>query len=124
MGAVQNVEDSLIEAAIGDAKYEHVYRALVWRIPRLPEKHHGAYKEHLLRCRFELSSFDLMPEAFLPTCDVEFTMPLAMISNTVVRSVSVEQHDDSDRVEKFVRYVAKCSYKVTNTKLLFFFSLS
>ncbi|VDN94889.1 unnamed protein product [Brugia pahangi] len=112
MGTVHNVENSLIEAGIGEAKYEHVFRALVWRIPRLPEKFHAAYREHLLRCRFELSSFDLMPETFAPTCDVEFTMPLAMISNTVVRSVSVEQHDDSDRVEKFVRYVAKCTYKV------------
>ncbi|VDN08040.1 unnamed protein product [Thelazia callipaeda] len=112
MGTVQNVENSLIEAAIGEAKYEHLYRALVWRIPRLPEKYHAAYKDHLLRCCFELSSFDLMPETFTPTCDVEFTMPLAMISNTVVRSVSVEQHEDSDRVEKFVRYVAKCTYKV------------
>lgn len=34
--------------AIGDAKYEHVHRALVWRIAKLPEKHHGAYKVHLL----------------------------------------------------------------------------
>ena len=41
-----------------------------------------------------------MPETFLPSSDVEFTMPLATISNTVVRSVSVEQHEDSDRVEK------------------------
>lgn len=53
-----------------------------------------------------------MPEQFLPACDVEFTMPLATISNTVVRSVSIEQHEDSDRVEKFVRYVAKCQYTV------------
>ncbi|VDK67078.1 unnamed protein product [Onchocerca ochengi] len=112
MGTVHNVDNSLIEAAIGEAKYEHVFRALVWRIPRLPEKYHAAYREHLLRCHFELSSFDLIPETFTPTCDVEFTMPLAMISNTVVRSVSIEQHEDSDRVEKFVRYVAKCSYKV------------
>ncbi|CAG9531172.1 unnamed protein product, partial [Cercopithifilaria johnstoni] len=112
MGTVHNIDNSLIEAAIGEAKYEHVFRALVWRIPRLPEKYHAAYKEHLLRCRFELSSFDLMPETFTPTCDVEFTMPLAMVSNTVIRSVSVEKHEDSDRVEKFVRYVAKCTYKV------------
>lgn len=54
-----------------------------------------------------------MPEGFLPSCGVEFTMPLATISNTVVRSVSVEQHEDSDRVEKFVRYVAKCHYDVS-----------
>jgi len=30
----------------------------------------------------------------------------------VVRSVSLEQHEDPDRVEKFVRYVARCQYKV------------
>ncbi|ETN71694.1 adaptor complexe medium subunit family protein, partial [Necator americanus] len=112
LGAVQSNEANLIECAIGEAKYEHVFRSLVWRIPRLPEKHHAAYKSHLLRCRFELSSFDLMPDAFLPRCEVDFTMPLATVSNTVVRSVSVEQHEDSDRVEKFVRYVAKCQYKV------------
>jgi len=41
MGVMQNVEQSLIEVAIGEAKYEHVYRSLVWRIPMLPEKHHG-----------------------------------------------------------------------------------
>ena len=116
MGAVQHTEQTLIEVAIGEAKYEHVYRSLVWRIPRLPEKHHAAYKSHLLKCRFDLSSFDLMPESFLPNCEVEFTMPLATISNTVVRSISVEQHEDSDRVEKFVRYVAKCQYKVNTVK--------
>ncbi|CAJ0957090.1 unnamed protein product, partial [Mesorhabditis belari] len=112
LGAVQQTESNLIEVAIGEAKYEHVYRSLVWRIPRLPEKHHEAYKAHLLKCRFELSSFDLMPETFLPNVEVDFTMPLATVSNTVVRSVSVEQHEDSDRVEKFVRYVAKCKYRV------------
>ncbi|KHJ79387.1 adaptor complexe medium subunit family protein [Oesophagostomum dentatum] len=112
LGAVQSTEPNLIECAVGEAKYEHVYRALVWRIPRLNEKQNAAYKSHLLRCRFELSSFDLMPDAFLPRCEVDFTMPLATVSNTVVRSVSVEQHEDSDRVEKFVRYVAKCQYKV------------
>lgn len=119
MGSVAQTEQTLIEVASGEAKYEHVYRSLVWRIPRLPEKHHQAYKQHLLKCRFNLSSYDLMPEEFRPTCDVEFTMPLATVSNTVVRSVSVEQHEDSDRVEKFVRYVAKCHYDVRK-QLLFF----
>lgn len=66
----------------------------------------------LKRCRFELSSFDLMPDTFVPRCDVEFTMPLSVISNTVVRSIGVEQHEDSERVEKFVRYVAKCKYRL------------
>ncbi|KAI6212959.1 Adaptor complexe medium subunit family protein [Aphelenchoides besseyi] len=110
MGAVQHTENTLIEVAIGEAKYEHVHRSLVWRIPKLPKDNHQAYKNHLLKCRFQLSSFDLLPENFEPECEIEFTMPLATISNTVVRSVSVEQHEDSDRVEKFVRYVAKCHY--------------
>lgn len=53
-----------------------------------------------------------MPETFMPQCEVEFTMPLAVISSTVIRSIGVEQHEDSERVEKFVRYVAKCHYSV------------
>ncbi|VEL11033.1 unnamed protein product, partial [Protopolystoma xenopodis] len=32
---------NLLEASIGLAKYEHLYKAIVWRIPRLPEKHEG-----------------------------------------------------------------------------------
>lgn len=136
----ETVDKSLMEAAIGEAKYEHVYRAVVWRIPRLPEKHHGAYKNHLLRCRspspsslpqwddagdwgcgglrFELSSFDLMPEAFSSTVDVEFTMPMSTVSHTVVRSVSLDRHEDPDRVEKFVRYISKYQYQVTSSPLL------
>ncbi|KRZ09781.1 putative stoned B-like protein [Trichinella zimbabwensis] len=112
IGIVQQLESSIMEVAIGDAKYEHVYRSLVWRIPRLPEKHHGAYKTHLLRCCFQLTSFDMIPEAFLPTCDVEFTMPIATVSNTVVRSVAVDQHEDPEHIEKWVRYLSKYTYTV------------
>lgn len=75
----------------------------------------GAYKTHLLRCRFELNSFDLMPESFIPNCEVEYTMPVATVSHTVVRSVSIEQNDDPDKVEKWVRYLAKYQYKVKHT---------
>lgn len=32
---------ALMEASVGSAKYEHLYRAVVWRIPRLPERNHG-----------------------------------------------------------------------------------
>lgn len=32
---------SLLEASIGSAKYEHLFKAIVWRIPRLPEKNEG-----------------------------------------------------------------------------------
>lgn len=34
---------SMMEADCGVAKYEHLYKAIVWRIPRLPEKHHGEF---------------------------------------------------------------------------------
>lgn len=49
MGTMQNIDSTLIEVAIGEAKYEHIYRSLVWRISRLPEKHHTAYKSHDLK---------------------------------------------------------------------------
>ncbi|GMT09935.1 hypothetical protein PFISCL1PPCAC_1232, partial [Pristionchus fissidentatus] len=112
LGAVQTVENNLIQVGTGEAKYEHVYRSLVWRIPRLPKEQQEAYKSYMLKCRFELSSFDLMPDEFLPNAEVDFTMPLATISNTVVRSISVEAHEDPDRVEKFVRYVARSHYRL------------
>jgi hypothetical protein len=35
---------SLIEVDVGSAKYEHVYRCIVWRIARLPDRNHGRYK--------------------------------------------------------------------------------
>ncbi|KAF7636735.1 MHD domain-containing protein [Meloidogyne graminicola] len=126
MGTVQQNEPCLIEfifvfkfifvfqVGIGEAKYEHLFRSLVWRIPRLPDKQSAAYKSYMLKCRFTLTSFDLMPETFIPQSELEFTMPLAVVSNTVVRSIGVEQHEDSDRVEKFVRYLAKFHYRIDN----------
>ena len=63
-------------------------------------------------CHFELSSFDLMPEEFQNLCNVEYSMPLATASHTVVRSVSIEQHEDPERVERYVRYVAKFEQEV------------
>ena len=32
---------ALMEADVGTAKYEHVYRSVVWRIPRLPVRNQG-----------------------------------------------------------------------------------
>ncbi|CAK5018406.1 unnamed protein product [Meloidogyne enterolobii] len=114
MGTVQQNEPCLIEVGTGEAKYEHLFRSLVWRISRLPDKQSAAYKSYMLKCRFTLTSFDLMPETFMPQSELEFTMPLAIVSNTVARSVGVEQHEDSDRVEKFVRYLAKFHYRIDN----------
>ncbi|KAH6919454.1 hypothetical protein HPB50_029558 [Hyalomma asiaticum] len=41
MGAAQPLETSLIEVSTGQAKYEHAYKAVVWRIPRLPKEGQG-----------------------------------------------------------------------------------
>ena len=34
---------ALMEADVGTAKYEHIYRSVVWRIPRLPVRNQGNF---------------------------------------------------------------------------------
>lgn len=41
LGAVDQLQESLIEVTSGSAKYEHQHRALVWRCPRLPKEGQG-----------------------------------------------------------------------------------
>lgn len=41
LGAVDNMEPSLMEATSGVAKYEHQHRSIVWRMPRLPKEGQG-----------------------------------------------------------------------------------
>ena len=43
LGATTNIqlEASLLEASAGQAKYEHAFHSLVWRIPRLPKEGQG-----------------------------------------------------------------------------------
>jgi hypothetical protein len=43
LGATTNLalESSLLEVSAGQAKYEHAFRSLVWRIPRLPKEGQG-----------------------------------------------------------------------------------
>lgn len=41
MMAQGNLSQALMEADVGTAKYEHVYRSIVWRIPRLPIRNQG-----------------------------------------------------------------------------------
>ncbi len=41
MVAQSMLPPSLIEVSSGDAKYENIHSALVWRIPRLPERNEG-----------------------------------------------------------------------------------
>uniref|UniRef100_A0A1I8F1Z3 MHD domain-containing protein n=1 Tax=Macrostomum lignano TaxID=282301 RepID=A0A1I8F1Z3_9PLAT len=77
---------SIMEANVGVAKYEHLYRAIVWRISKLPEKHHGAYKSHLFTCRLQLGPHDTVPswEALEPSAQVEFRMPGSTVSGCTI----------------------------------------
>ena len=52
-----------------------------------------------------------MPEAFEKHFYVEFTQPATAISNTVLRSVSI-QDGSGEPPEKFVKYLARHEYKL------------
>ncbi|KAG1682965.1 Protein stoned-B [Nymphon striatum] len=109
MGTGVSLDTNLIEVSTGQAKYEHAYNAIVWRIPRLPKEGQGAYCTHLVLCRLELTSFDQLPDTFEKYCDVEYVMPASTVSHTTVRSISVSNQNPP---EKFVKYVARYQYKV------------
>ena len=53
-----------------------------------------------------------MPEKFDKHFYVEFTQPATAISNTVLRSVSIQNSDSEDPPEKFVKYLARHEYKL------------
>ncbi|XP_047533795.1 protein stoned-B-like [Vanessa atalanta] len=111
LGAVDTLQESLIEVTSGQAKYEHQHRAIVWRMPRLPKEGQGAYTTHNLVCRMALTSYDQVPEELARWAHVEFTMPATQVSHTTVRSVSLQEHD-GDPPEKYVRYLARHEYMV------------
>lgn len=69
----------------------------------------GAYTNHLFRLTLDLGPHDEVPESFEEYADVEFTMPASTVSQTQVRSISVENPNPP---EKWVRYIAKYEYKV------------
>ncbi|KAF5402056.1 Adaptor complexe medium subunit family protein, partial [Paragonimus heterotremus] len=102
---------SILEASIGLAKYEHLYKAIVWRIGRIPDKHEASLRPHLLTCKLTLAQHDTVPEweTLVPDCQIEYTMPSSTVSGATVRSISVEH---TGVAEKFVKYTAKYKYTV------------
>ncbi|XP_075233996.1 stoned B [Lycorma delicatula] len=112
LGAVDNLEPSLMEVTSGQAKYEHQHRAIVWRMPRLPKEGQGAYTTHNLVCRMALTSYDQIPDELAQYCYVEFTMPVTQVSHTTVRSVSIADSDSDTPPEKYVRQLARHEYVV------------
>ncbi|CAL8092138.1 unnamed protein product [Calicophoron daubneyi] len=102
---------SILEASIGLAKYEHLYKAVVWRIPRIPDKGEASLRPHLLTCKLILAPHDSVPEweTLVPASEVEYTMPSSTVSGATVRSISVET---TGVAEKFVKYLSKYRYTV------------
>ncbi|KAL4238247.1 hypothetical protein ACF0H5_002960 [Mactra antiquata] len=104
-----NVNQALMEADVGTAKYEHIYRSIVWRIPRLPIRNQGAYTSHLFRLKLELGPHDEIPESFETHTDVSFTMPCSTTSQSQIRSIAVTNPNPP---EKWVRSTARYDYKI------------
>ncbi|XP_046711406.1 stonin-2 isoform X2 [Silurus meridionalis] len=94
---------------LGTAKYEQAFRAVVWRIGRLPDKNSGLGHPHTFFCRLELGSDWEVPHMFQSMVEVEFDMPAASASKTTVRSLSVQ---DRAELKKWISYKAHYSYQV------------
>lgn len=106
---VQAAEPGLIQVSVGQAKYEHSLKAVVWKISRLPKEGQGAYTTHFFLSRLNLTSFDQIPNSVCQEVSVEFGMPATVVSHTTVRSVSIPFLTPP---EKFVRYSSKHEYQI------------
>lgn len=109
MMAQGNLTQALMEADVGTAKYEHIYRAIVWRIPRLPIRNQGAYTSHLFRLKLELGPHDEIPESFETHTQVSFNMPCSTVSQSQIRSIAVTNQNPP---EKWVRSSARYEYRI------------
>ncbi|XP_029114203.1 stonin-2 isoform X2 [Scleropages formosus] len=98
-----------MRVTLGTAKYEHAFRAVVWRISALPDKNSALGHPHTFFCRLELGSDWEVPPKFQRYLDVEFDMPAASASKTTVRSLSVGDRTD---VKKWINYRSHYFYQV------------
>ncbi|CAD5118865.1 DgyrCDS7539 [Dimorphilus gyrociliatus] len=103
------LEPSLIEVSCGQAKYENIFKALVWRIEQLPRINEGAYKQHLLTCTMDFGPHDIIPDSFDKQASVEYHQSDSCVSLAQVRSIGVSSQDTTD---KWVKYTAKYEYRV------------
>ncbi|XP_048456283.1 stonin-2 [Rhincodon typus] len=101
--------EPVMRVTLGSAKYEHAFKAIVWRINRLPDKNSASGHPHSFYCHLELGSDREVPVSFVHYVDVEFDMPSASASKAAVRSIGVANKND---VRKWVVYKAHYSYQV------------
>ncbi|XP_065446813.1 stonin-1 isoform X2 [Chrysemys picta bellii] len=91
LGSLHEVEsDPVIQVSIGTAKYESAYRAVVWKIDRLPDKNSSPYQPHSLSYKLELGSDQEIPSDWYPFATVQFDMLDACASGTEVKSLGIE----------------------------------
>ncbi|KAL2098549.1 hypothetical protein ACEWY4_005029 [Coilia grayii] len=98
-----------MRVTLGTAKYEQAYGAVVWRIPRLPDKNSALGHPHTFFCHLELGSDWEVPQQFTCQVEVEFDMPSTCASKATVRSLSVGDKTD---MKKWITYRSHFSYKV------------
>ncbi|XP_075391946.1 stonin-1 [Tenrec ecaudatus] len=91
LGSLQEPEtDPVIQVTVGSARYESAYRAVVWKIDRLPEKNSCSDHPHCLSYKLELGSDQEIPSDWYPFATVQFTTLDTCASRTEVRSLGVE----------------------------------
>ncbi|XP_050749352.1 stonin-1 [Gymnogyps californianus] len=91
LGALHEVEsDPVIQVSIGTAKYESAYRAVVWKIDRLPDKNSSSDHPHSLSYKLELGSDQEIPSDWYPFATVQFVVHDTCASGTEVKSLGIE----------------------------------
>ncbi|KAM5164641.1 stonin-1 [Mantella aurantiaca] len=91
LGSTYEIEsEPVIQVTIGTAKYEYAYKAVVWKIDRLPDKNSSPDQPHSLSCKLELGSDQEIPRNWNPTATVQFVMPATCVSGAEVKSMGIE----------------------------------
>ncbi|KFV75250.1 Stonin-1 [Struthio camelus australis] len=91
LGSLHEIEsDPVIQVSVGTAKYESAYRAVVWKIDRLPDKNSSSDHPHSLSYKLELGSDQEIPSDWYPFATVQFVIHDACASGTEVKSLGIE----------------------------------
>ncbi|XP_037663109.1 LOW QUALITY PROTEIN: stonin-1 [Choloepus didactylus] len=91
LGSLHEPEsEPVIQVSVGSAKYESAYRAVVWKIDRLPDKNSNLDHPHCLSYKLELGSDQEIPSDWYSFATVQFVMLDTCASKTEVRSLGME----------------------------------
>ncbi|XP_065487018.1 stonin-1 isoform X2 [Caloenas nicobarica] len=91
LGSLHEIEsDPVIQVSVGTAKYESAYRAVVWKIDRLPDKNSSSDHPHSLSYKLELGSDQEIPSDWYPFATVQFVIHDTCASGTEVKSLGIE----------------------------------